>query len=253
MPTIGCDSLVKILVISPIYKIDYHKYIEKKDDISDKYKKTGVIIHHTYLPGKGEVHIPLCRVEAFYHTDLLKTVKKAEKEGYDAVVINCASDPELEEARSLVKIPVVAPLEASAYVASMLGRRFSVILNRKARLHYRQDKLRSYGIEHKISSYKIADIKYPSEKVIKEAMEVDNPKIQNILHNAFNEAMKNSVQKLAKEAKEEDGACALILTCTAFSSFQKEINSISKKIGIPILDPLFISIRIAEILAELKC
>jgi Asp/Glu/hydantoin racemase len=186
--------MVKILVISPGYRKDCYGYLEKIDDISSDYNKVGLIIHKTSLPGRGEPHFPYCRVEAFYHTDLLKTVKEAELKGYDAVVINCASDPELEEAQSLVKIPVVAPLNASAHVASMIARRFSVILNRKGRLYYRQDKLRSYGLEEKVASYKIAKIDYPSEETINDLMIKDEVKLRQITKKLFIKLYKTPYQ-----------------------------------------------------------
>ena len=53
---------------------------------------------------------------------LLTAVINAEKEGFDAVVIACCSDPGLQEAKDLVSIPVTAPMEAAVYTAASIGR-----------------------------------------------------------------------------------------------------------------------------------
>ena len=46
---------------------------------------------------------------------------------YNTYVISCMLDPGLMEARGIVDIPVTATFEASAHVAAMMGKRFSVV------------------------------------------------------------------------------------------------------------------------------
>ena len=53
---------------------------------------------------------------------LLTAVVDAEKDGFDAVVIACCSDPGLQDAKDLVSIPVTAPMEAAVYTAAPIGR-----------------------------------------------------------------------------------------------------------------------------------
>jgi allantoin racemase len=171
---------------------------------------------------------------------------------YDAVVIDCATDPELEEAKSLVNIPVVGALEAPVHLASMLARRFSLIVHRKARLHHRQDKVRSYGLEHKVASYRVAEVEYPSEQVIQDLMIKDPQKLSNIIRSAFHKALQGSVIEAARAAVERDGAGAILLDCTIFSSFGEELRKMSTDLGVPVIDPLLASLRVAETLAEIK-
>lgn len=54
---------------------------------------------------------------------ILKLVKKAEAEGFDATIIWCGGDPALEAARELVNIPVIGPGESMKLLASMLGKK----------------------------------------------------------------------------------------------------------------------------------
>lgn len=55
--------------------------------------------------------------------EILKHVKRAEEEGYDAAIIWCGGDPALDAARQLVDIPVIGPGESMRLLASMLGKK----------------------------------------------------------------------------------------------------------------------------------
>lgn len=57
----------------------------------------------------------------------LDNALRAEAEGYDAFAIGSVQDPGIEEARSLVDIPVVGYGESAMHFACLLGSRFAVI------------------------------------------------------------------------------------------------------------------------------
>ena len=52
---------------------------------------------------------------------------KAEKDGYEAIIIYCGSDPAVSAVREVVKIPVIGPGKISKLIASALGYKFSVL------------------------------------------------------------------------------------------------------------------------------
>jgi allantoin racemase len=54
--------------------------------------------------------------------------REAERQGYDAVVPLGTLDLGVDAGRSVVDIPVVGPSESMLHIASMLGRRFGVIM-----------------------------------------------------------------------------------------------------------------------------
>jgi allantoin racemase len=58
---------------------------------------------------------------------ILDNALRAEAEGYDVFAIGSVQDPALEEARSLVDIPVVGYGEAAMHFACLLGSRFAVV------------------------------------------------------------------------------------------------------------------------------
>lgn len=55
--------------------------------------------------------------------EILRLVKKAEQDGYEAVIIWCAEDPALAAARELVDVPVIGPNQSARLLASMLGKK----------------------------------------------------------------------------------------------------------------------------------
>jgi Asp/Glu/hydantoin racemase len=58
---------------------------------------------------------------------ILDNALRAEAEGYDVFAIGSVQDPGIEEARSLVDIPVVGYGEAAMHFACLLGSRFALV------------------------------------------------------------------------------------------------------------------------------
>jgi len=61
--------------------------------------------------------------------ELCRLALEAESEGYDVLVLGCGGGPGFDAIRELVKIPVVHPGMAAQWIASLLGRSFSVLVN----------------------------------------------------------------------------------------------------------------------------
>jgi allantoin racemase len=86
----------------------------------------------SYTPLKGTIsdtlrHAESLVDEAYNAPFILEQVVKACKEGYDAIVIDCACDPILNAARAVSNVPVVGPRNASLHLALTLGTKFSII------------------------------------------------------------------------------------------------------------------------------
>ena len=84
--------------------------------------------------------------------EILKSMLRAEKEGYDAVAGLCAFDGAIRTARNLMDIPVVGPGEASLYLARMMGSRFALItplpgLVPQTRQHLEDNKMESWDMD----------------------------------------------------------------------------------------------------------
>lgn len=66
-------------------------------------------------------------IMSLHHQFILDNALRAEAAGCDAFAIGSIQDPAIEEARSLVDIPVVGYGESAAHLACLLGDRFCII------------------------------------------------------------------------------------------------------------------------------
>jgi allantoin racemase len=164
---------------------------------------------------------------------ILNEVKKAERQGFDAVVINCFADPAIHAARELVRIPVVAPAWSSMFLASLLGRVFTIILPKifgLGALGIVERLAKNYGFDNKLAS-----VRYVNVEVL------DFLKSRNLLEKALlNEA---------KKAIEEDGADVIILGCTGMIVVARFL---SQALPAPVIEPSSAALKVAEMLVDLK-
>ena len=63
----------------------------------------------------------------FHDTQIIENVRRAEREGFDAVIIGVLQDPGLQVARSVVDIPVIGYGEISMLTACLHGSRFAFV------------------------------------------------------------------------------------------------------------------------------
>ena len=58
---------------------------------------------------------------------ILKLAKEFEESGVEAVIVSCAADPAVDEARKMLKIPVIGAGSAAAGLALTYGKRIGVL------------------------------------------------------------------------------------------------------------------------------
>jgi allantoin racemase len=105
------------------------------------------IVHLARGPENLEYHY----YEHLVMDDILGLIRRAERDGYHAAVVACFHDPGLREARELVRIPVIAPAEASMHLAATLGHKFSIIVGRRKWVPKMEDNVNMYGLERKLA------------------------------------------------------------------------------------------------------
>ena len=71
---------------------------------------------------------------------------EAERNGFDAYAMATIPNPLIREIRTIVDIPVVGYGEASYHVASMLGRRFGVLVFIDRMAPFLEDQIASHGL-----------------------------------------------------------------------------------------------------------
>lgn len=132
-----------------------------------------VTVSHLDLPDDSVT--PFLPDKPFYHGVLFQTLKRAEEDGLDGVVIGCSGDPGLLEARRMMRIPVAAPLESALHLAALLHQRVAILVadGFEAHVLYR-DLARYYGLDHLISEIITVPMSYPEPGRLERLM-LDEP------------------------------------------------------------------------------
>jgi allantoin racemase len=137
---------------------------------------------------------------------------------FDAVVVACHDDPNLDALKELASKPVVGIGEASMKIASMLGHRFSVVTTAKHSIPAKEEQVRKLHLEGLLAS-----VKAPPEEM---ACSSDEEKYL----------------KAAQLALDEDMAEVIVLGCAGMAGLDRRL---SEKLGAPVLDGVVCALIIA--------
>jgi allantoin racemase len=86
---------------------------------------------------------------------------EAERQGYDAVVPLGTLDLGVDAGRSAVNIPVVGPSESMLHIASMLGRRFGIIMYDDFVLPLGYRMVERFNMMHKVVGWRTCGFELP--------------------------------------------------------------------------------------------
>jgi allantoin racemase len=162
---------------------------------------------------------------------LLKRVKQAELEGYDAAIIGCFCDPALDAAKEICdKMVVVGVMEAAVNIASFLAPRFSIIAALQKSVQDFRDNMHKYGLNGRLASFRCLDLSAGDLMA--------DP-------NATEKLMRREIRK----AIEEDGAEAILLGCTLQLGHFQELG---REFGVPVIDAVLAGLRTAEHLISIR-
>lgn len=214
-----------IRVITPIVTKTFRS-LEDFDELSHP----GLKLSHQFIDfGPASIECELD--ETLAAPDTAIKIITAEKEGADAVVIDCLGDPGMKAGREAVRIPVVGAGEASMYIASMLGHRFSIITTLDRVCHMNENQIKVYGIHNKFASCRAIDMPVLDLE--------SNP-----------QDMALALIEIGVRAIREDGAHVLLFGCTGMSKVVKIVSEglLSRGFDVPVIEPLTTAIRFAELL-----
>jgi allantoin racemase len=179
-------------------------------------------------------------VECFYEDALaapqvISRAIQAERDGMDAVIIDCMNDPGMEAAREAVSIPVVGAAQSAMYFASLLAHRFSIIGTAARDVVPNEHLVRRYGL-----SAKYASTRWVSIPVLK--LRADEEKLLSAL-----------VEEAARAVR-QDGAHAIVFGCTGMRGMAAKVQERLKQQGLEVMviDPSLAALKWAEMLADLK-
>ena len=149
--------------------------------------------------------------EAIPH--IIRLISEFEKEGVKAIIVSCADDPGVEEARKIVKVPVIGAGTAAALVALVYGDRIGVL-----------------GITDEIPR--------PIKRILSDKI-VGYEKPHNITNTLDIEKNRDEIIKSAKKLMDLN-IDALVLACTGYSTTRTS-DLLKRVIDIPIIDPVIAS------------
>jgi len=216
---------MKILVINPNTSESMTEHVRKELD-QIKRPDTDLTV---VCAERGPETIESAYEELFAAMATLEWVKKANRDGFDAVIIACFSDPGLEAAKEISDIPVIGIEEASLHMAAMLGARFTVITAKRERVASKREHVYRKGLDHFLASVRSLDLTIA---------ETDSDP----------EKTKRRTLEVGKKAVEEDGAEVIILGCAGMAGYAPEIES---KLHVKVLDPAAFALKMAEAMVDL--
>jgi len=216
----------KILYIDPVGA----EVVEEGLQFLIDQKQEGTEVFRVTLP-RGPHHVEYRYYEALILVDLLHLIMEAESQGFDAAVIGCFYDVGLQAAREVAeRMIIVAPCQASVYLAATLGDKFSIIVGRRKWIPEMRENVIRYGMKERLASFKSVDL-----GVLE-------------FHEDEAEPARRFVEA-GREAVERDGAEVIILGCTATSGFYRELQA---ELGVPVVDSTIAAFKTAEFAAELR-
>ncbi len=160
---------------------------------------------------------------------IIQEATLAEKEGFDAVVLDCAADPGLRAIKEKLTIPVVGSGEASYLTAMTVSAKFSIIAVLEQSVRLMEENIQKYGFSSRLASVRSADVP--------------------VLDLKNHEAALEAICRTAKKAIEEDGAQSIVLGCTGMKKLCAEVE---KELGVPVIEPLSCAVQMAAGLVRMQ-
>jgi allantoin racemase len=202
----------------------------KKKSFVELYTPPGSEIGNL-TPKHGTHSVESLTDEAYNAPFILEQVVRANKEGYDVIVIDCACDPVLEAAREVSPIPVIGPRNTALHLALTLGTRFGVVTVQGQSLK----RCIQHGIRKEGLELFCAGVRYLKMPVLDIAKRP--------------EQAQKEILKESRDLIENHDADVIVLGCTALSH-EVELKPIMEKLQVPIIDPWIVAVKTAFMLVE---
>lgn len=166
--------------------------------------------------------------------EVMKAAVRAERDGFDALVIGCCYDPGLIQARELVGIPVVGPLEASVGMSRAFGHRYAVVTDMHKAVPEIKDRIRLYGQEANCAG--VTHVGWFIEDMVLDPA-----------------AVAQDCYDTSLSVMRETGAETIIVGCTIVSGcYELAARKDPRLQELSVVNPNVIAVKQAETLADLR-
>ena len=158
--------------------------------------------------------------------------RRAEREGYDAVVPLGVLDLGVDGGRSMVDILVLGPCETALHVASMVGDRFGCIVYHENLIPMTEMIVRRYGLQDRIVGWRASGFDLPDIAANHDAV------------------VKNFVAA-ARSLIEKERADVIIPMGISQCPVHIKPDWLSRELGVPVVEGIGAPIRVAAAMASL--
>ncbi len=178
---------------------------------------------------KSNIELDSALDAALAAPEIVQQAKEAERDGFDAVVLYCFSDPAIDACREALSIPVVGGAQTSLLLLPQLARQGGVLLADAARI--------------------------PEKKVFLAGLGLDTSRIAGIGGIDFRgvdvwqnrEAALYELTEAGQELIARTGAQAIILGCLSFLGMATDLSA---HLDVPVIDPAIAAVSMAESLVR---
>lgn len=215
----------------------------------DRHTSPGYKVNIRYITYGGELptseyYICVC---APY---IVEEILKAEKEGYDGVIVGCFGNLAVREAREVVKIPVIGPGAAACHVACLLGDKISIITTGSI-IQHKNLKL-SEKYHHQF--YASIRLELQAQGLLDRVVSIRTTNRSSVggIAALAEENLAHEVEALLKQGRkaiEEDGADVLVLGCALMIG---AADTLQEDLGVPVVDPTLTALKVVEMLISMN-
>ncbi len=207
------------------------------------------------LVGTGVPATAFLPAHSLFMNQLLTQVETAERDGFDAVVIACAADPGVEDAKDLVSIPVTGPMEAAVAAGRAFGRMAVVCPriesgegeNLPQNANWVRRLVHRYGGASMFAGVIAAPSGHPPADEVARLLDEDPAGLRAAVRAEMAESARTTAMEAAQRAFDELDAEAIFFSCTLWSGL---LGPIGERVPARVLDPMITPILYAEFLAR---
>lgn len=164
--------------------------------------------------------------------EIVQTIERAARDAPDAILVWGGLDPGVALARQQVRVPIIGVAQATYAVAAQLGARLGLVVYEPGIVEPIMDVARTCRAEHLIVGVRSIDVPMPEL----------TPRRGHV---------RERLVEVARAALARDGATAIYVKGMSMVPAAMSADELSSRIGAPVLDPLSISMRTAEMIAAL--
>ncbi len=189
----------------------------------------------------------------------VEMAKKAEADGFDAIINGCAGDPYLNDLRAAVSIPVVGIAETILRNAPSRGKicildrllpeEYTAIIasNVPDNFDYWEAKVASLGLTPDLYSLRKVRIPtHPDLDSLERMTREDSKDLRDLMFQSFVDSLHDDGLRQAKAAADEDGAKAVFFACNFWSKPIAALGGDASQFGATVINPLGSAATFAE-------